>query len=98
MSIIAEIGMLISRSESIRGGRPVIAGTGVTVSRIVGWYQLGLTPEEISTEIPHLNLAQIYAALTYYHANRKEIEDDLDADFAAAEQLEKSLRSTEAAS
>ena len=98
MSIIAEIGMFISRSESIRGGRPVIAGTGVTVSRIVGWYQLGLTPEEISTEIPHLNLAQIYAALTYYHANRKEIEDDLDADNTAAEHLEKSIRPTEISS
>jgi hypothetical protein len=25
----------------------------------------------------HLNLAQVYAALAYYHANRDEIETDL---------------------
>lgn len=83
MPSLAEIGALIGRDASIRGGRPVIAGTGVTVKRIAGWYQQGLTPEEIATEISHLNLAQVYAALTYYHANRQEIEDDLAADRAA---------------
>lgn len=90
MTSVAEIGDLISRTDSIRGGKPVIAGTGVTVMRIVGWYQQGLTPEEIATEIPHLNLAQIYAALTYYHANRKEIEEALEAERADAERLEPS--------
>ena len=61
---------------------------GVTVRRIVGWYKLGLTPEEISTEVPHLSLAQVYAALTYYHANRDEIEEDIAAEDAEAKQLE----------
>ena len=88
MSSVSEIGNLISRSEEIRGGRPVIAGTGVTVKRIVGWYQLGLSPEEIATEVPHLALAQVYAALTYYHVNRDEIENDLAIDRAEAEQRE----------
>lgn len=68
-----EIGTLIERSPEIRGGRPRIAGTGVTVRRIVGWHQQGLTPQEIAAEIPHLTLAQVYAALTYYHANSAEI-------------------------
>ena len=35
---------------------------------------MGLTPEEITREIPHLSLAQVHAALAYYHANRGEIE------------------------
>jgi len=95
MSTAVEIGDLISRSETIRGGRPVIAGTGVTVKRIVGWYQLGLAPEVIATEIPHLNLAQIHAALAYYHANREEIENDLEADRAAAEQVRSSATPSE---
>jgi uncharacterized protein (DUF433 family) len=34
---------------------------------------LGLTPEEIAAKIEHLTLAQIHAALAYYHANRDEI-------------------------
>jgi uncharacterized protein (DUF433 family) len=88
MASTIEIGSLIVTSPEIRGGRPRIAGTGVTVRRIVGWYQLGLTPEEIATEIPHLTLAQVYAALTYYHANREEIEADMAAEEAEADRLE----------
>ena len=87
---IIEIGTLIDRSPKIRGGRPTIAGTGVTVRRIVSWYKLGLTPEEILNRIghPNLDLAKIYAALTYYHANRGEIEADLDQEEADVKQFE----------
>ena len=55
-----EIGTLITRSRQIRQGRSTIAGTGVTVRRIVSWYKLGLTPEEILNRIghPHLDLAK----------------------------------------
>ena len=88
MATTVEIGSLITRSPEIRGGRPRIAGTGVTVRRIVSWYQLGLTPEEITREIPHLTLAQVHAALAYYHANRDEIEADLAAEAVAAERAE----------
>jgi uncharacterized protein (DUF433 family) len=41
---ITDIGTLIVRSMDIRGGEPRIAGTGVTVKRIVGWYKLSLSP------------------------------------------------------
>jgi uncharacterized protein (DUF433 family) len=88
MPTITDIGSLIERSDAIRGRRPCVAGTGVTVRRIVGWYKQGLTPEEIITEIPHLSLAQVYAALTYYHANRDEIEADMAAEEAEAQHLE----------
>jgi len=88
MPTVTDIGSLIERSDAIRGGRPCIAGTGVTVRRIVGWYKQGLTPEEIMTEIPHLSLAQVYAALTYYHANRDEIEADLATEEAETQHLE----------
>ena len=87
---LPDIGALITRSPDIRGGRPRIAGTGVTVRRIVGWYKLGLSPEEIAEEIGHLTLAQVYAALAYYHANRDEIEQDMAQEDEAAEQLEQS--------
>lgn len=85
-----EIGTLIDRSPKIRGGRPTIAGTGVTVRRLVSWYKLGLTPEEILNRIghPHLDLAKVYAALTYYHANREEIETDLAQEEAEVKQFE----------
>ena len=83
-----DIGTLITRNAEIRGGRPHIAGTGVTVQRIVGWYMLGLSPEEIASRIGHLSLAQVHAALAYYHANREEIEAAIAADEAAGNQAE----------
>ena len=89
MSHVIDIGALIVQTPEIRGGRPRIAGTGVTVGRIVGWYKLGLSPEEIADRIGHLSLAQVHAALAYYHANREEIEADIAAEDAEAERLER---------
>ena len=88
MNTITDIGTLIVRSPEIRGGRPRIVGTGVTVRRIVSWYKLGLNPEEIADQVGHLTLAQVYAALAYYHANRDEIEADLAIEEAEVEALE----------
>ncbi len=84
-----DIGTLIVRSPDIRGGRPRIAGTGVTVRRIVGWYQLGLNPEEIAERIGHITVGQVFAALAYYHANREEIDADMAAEEALTRELER---------
>jgi uncharacterized protein (DUF433 family) len=88
MSGILEIGSLIVASHDVRGGRPRIAGTGVTVQRIVRWYRLGLSPEEIVDRIEHLNLAQVFAALAYYHANQTLVEEEIAADDVATELAE----------
>ena len=37
----------------------------------------------------HLSVAQVYAALTYYHANREEIDADLTTEDKEAERLER---------
>ena len=86
---ILDIGTLITRSPEIRNGRPRITGTGVTVRRVVGWYKLGLSVEEIADRIGHLELAQVYAALAYYHANREEIETDIAAEDLEVEKMER---------
>src|ERR1017187_3178423 len=78
---------LIERSPEIRKGRPCIAGTGVTVRRIAGWHNMGLAPEEIAAKMEHLTLAQIHAALAYYHANRDEIDSDIAAEDAAVDEI-----------
>ena len=89
-----DIGTLIISTPDIRGGRPRIAGTGVTVQRIVGWYKLGLNPEEIAEEFGHLTLTQVHAALAYYHANREEIESAIITDDAEADRLAQRHRQT----
>jgi len=88
MATATDIGTLITRTPGIHGGRPHIARTGVTAQRIAGWYKLGLTPEEIADQIRHLTLAQVYAALAYYHVNRDEIESYLAQEEADADRLE----------
>jgi uncharacterized protein (DUF433 family) len=88
MATATDIGTFITRTPGIHGGVPHIAGTGVTVRRIATWYKLGHTPEEIGPGIGHLTLAQVYAALAYYHANRDEIETDIAQEEAEANRLE----------
>ena len=87
-TVTKDIGTLIVQDEEVRIGRPRIAGTGVTVQRIVSWYMLGLSPEEIADRIGHLSLAQVHAALAYYHANREEVEAAMAEDTAADDQAE----------
>jgi len=89
MATVTDIGTFIAQTPGICGGRPRIAGTGVSVRRIAGWYKMGLTPDEIAAEIPHLSLAQVHAALTYYHANREEMEAEMAAEAAEADRLER---------
>jgi uncharacterized protein (DUF433 family) len=60
--------------------------------RIAGWHQLGIPPEKIAANYGHLSVAQVYAALAYYYANRAEIDDDIAAEKAAGQALERELR------
>lgn len=66
--------------DRIGGSRAMIRGSRVAVSDIVGYLQVGETPESIAQDIlPHLSLAQIYDALSYYHDHYDEIEAELSA-------------------
>jgi uncharacterized protein (DUF433 family) len=86
-----DIGKLIVASPDIRSNRARIAGTGVTVQRVIGWYKLGLTPEEFGDRVGHLNLAQVHAALACYHANREQVEADLAAEETKDSQAERAF-------
>lgn len=74
----SEIGNLIVRTPNVLGGRPRINNTRIAVRTIAVFYKQGLSPEEIAEEYEQLELAQIYAALAYYNANKEEIEADID--------------------
>jgi uncharacterized protein (DUF433 family) len=87
MAAVIDIGTMIASNPKIHGGRPIIAGTGVTVQRIAVLYKNGFSPEEIVRKIDHLSLAQIYSALAYFHANRAAIESEIVAEDQAYEAL-----------
>lgn len=71
-------------------GRPVIKGTRFRVSMVAG-YVYGVnqfTPERLVEGFPEiLDLTKVYQALAYYHANRKEIDDDIARELAYADEL-----------
>ena len=70
-----DIGTLITRREGVKGGRPIIAGTGMTVLAVVDLYQQGVSPEEILREhFPQLTMDKVFAALAYWKANEAEID------------------------
>lgn len=87
MVATTDIGVLIVPASESGKGRPMIAGTGTSVRRVVVLYKQGANAEEIARRMSHLNLAQVYAALAYYHANRDEIEADLAAEEAEYDRL-----------
>lgn len=77
MASAVNIGTLIAQIAELDHGRPVIAGTRTSVRRVAVLYKQGASAEDIARRLSHLNLAQVYAALAYYHANQDEIEADL---------------------
>ena len=87
-----DLNSIIVSSPDVRGGQPCIAGTGITVHRIVRWYKQGCSAEQIADEYSHLTLAQVYAALSHYHANQTEIEAELAAEDAEIARLEAQSR------
>ncbi|WP_427162261.1 DUF433 domain-containing protein [Aliinostoc sp. HNIBRCY26] len=87
MQTITDIGTLIVRTPGTLGGRPHIAGTRVSIQRVAAWYKMGLNAEEIVERMGNLTLVQVYASLTYYHANREEIEAYLSVEKLSYEQL-----------
>jgi uncharacterized protein (DUF433 family) len=47
----------------------------------------GWSPEEIHFQHPHLSLAQIHAALSYYHDHQSELDAEIQRQLAEVESL-----------
>jgi len=58
---------------NILSGEPIIRGTRTSVRAIVELWRMGITPEEIPQRLPHLTLAQVFDALSYYSDHQSEI-------------------------
>jgi uncharacterized protein (DUF433 family) len=81
-------GAHIESTADTCGGKPRIAGSRIRVQDIVVWHErMGLSADEIVSRYPHLTLADVYAALTYYHDHRTEIDADMVTGKALAEEV-----------
>jgi len=75
----------IEITSDIRGGKPCLAGTRITVADIVLMHlRLGQALEEIAGKYD-LSLAATYAAMTYYYDHQAEIDRSIEEDIVFAE-------------
>jgi len=63
----------IVRESGILSAEPIIKGTRTPVRAIVETWRLGIPPEEIPSHLPHLTLAQVFDALSYFSDHTEEI-------------------------
>ena len=71
-------------------GIAMIEGSRIKVMHLVLAKQsYGWSPEEMCRQFPHLSLAQIHAALTYYYDNQAEIDAQIVADREKCKELSK---------
>ena len=68
----------ITTNKEILSGEPIIKGTRTPVRSIVEKWRIGYTPEDIVRGLPHLTLAQIFEAMSYYYDNKEEIDDYIE--------------------
>lgn len=68
----------VVRDAGILGAEPIIAGTRTPVRAIVELYRMGVSPEQVPASLPHLTLAQVFDALSYYSDNREEINGHIE--------------------
>jgi uncharacterized protein (DUF433 family) len=68
----------IVRKSGVCGGSPIIDGSRITVRLIAQLVKTGTSAEEILASYPHLSLAQIYDAISYYFDHREEIDQDIE--------------------
>jgi len=79
----------ITNDPAVCGGSPCITGTRFSVRVIVGYIlHQGLTPEALQADFPHLSLAAIYDALSYYYDHREEIDAEIKANDELSAQAE----------
>jgi uncharacterized protein (DUF433 family) len=80
----------ITRKKGVCGGKPIIAGTRIKVSQIAIYVEkMGYTPDDIVSAHPHLTLAQVHDALSYYYENIQEIDRQVAEERQMVEEFKK---------
>ncbi len=68
-------------------GTPIVAGTTMkVVERVMAQRADGWSPEELCFQFPHLSMAEVHAALTYYWDHQIELDQDIERRSRVAEE------------
>jgi len=79
-------------TEDILHGAPIIAGTRTPVRAIAELWKFGVAPEEIVIRLPHLTLAQVFDALSYYQEHRDAIDADINRNRVPDDQIDARIK------
>ena len=83
----------VVRDSRILGGEPIIDGTRTPVRSIVEMWRMGIAPEEIPLHYPHLSLAQVFDALSFFQDHMAEIIDYIERNRVPDELIHPALHS-----
>ena len=79
----------IEITPGICGGKPRVAGHRIRVLDIVIWHeQMRLSPDEIVSQHPGISLADVFAALAYYHDHLEDIRQQIQEEKALAKAVQ----------
>ena len=70
--------LYIVTDKKILNGEPIIKGTRTPVRAVVEIWRMGVAAEEIPKRLPHLTLAQVFDALSYYSDHQDEINAHIE--------------------
>ena len=83
--MVAVLNSLIELDEN---GVPWITGANTKVLEVVlDKMAYGWSPEEMHRQHPHLSMAQIHAALSYYYEHQAEVDSDIERRYQYAEEM-----------
>ncbi len=77
----------IDRIEGIAGGYPKLKGRRISIRNVVERLRVVGTFEELCRSYPHLTPEQLKAALAYYEDHRELIEEDIERNRKAWEEV-----------
>lgn len=80
--------LYIVRDDRILKGEPIIKGTRTPVRAIIETWRMGIAPEEIPAGMPHLTLAQVFDALSYYSDHQNEINNYIECNWIPDELID----------
>ena len=93
-SIIKTEHPYIIRVNEICSGSPILTGTRTRVIDIVIEYtMLGSSPDEIVDAHPHLNLAKVHDALSYYYEHREKLDNEIQNRIKDVDKIRAKFRS-----
>ena len=95
ISVESEISSVVS-DRALLGGEPVIRGTKTPVRAIVELWRIGMLPEEIPEHLPHIRLAQVFNALSYYAEHQSEINHYIEINHVPEHLLHPAVQSKKA--